>query len=141
MGVRRGSDRTVDFGEFSLDGDRLDVQIDFELTDLTEAMFCVGFVDESGSEVGVAASPMLRPGRSSGHVTCSIEPMPLRTGVYFPVVAILSEDGVVRDRWQLDRAVVIDRNGARSSPEGFGAVDIAAGWRTDGSVDGGRNGG
>jgi ABC-type polysaccharide/polyol phosphate transport system ATPase subunit len=131
----------VDIGEMSEDMDRLDVRIAFELTEVSEAVFCVGFVDESGREVGAAASPVHRPGRSNGEITCSIEPMPLRTGVYFPVVAILSGDGVIRDRWQLDRAVVVDRNGASSLPDGFGAVDISAGWRADGSDEAAKHDG
>ncbi len=129
----------VDIGEVSPDGDRLDVRIAFEFTDLSEAIFCVGFVDESGRDVGAAASPVHRPDHPVGEITCSIEPMPLRTGVYFPVVAILSGDGVIRDRWQLDRSVVIDRNGTSSLPDGFGAVDIPAGWHIGGSEEGARS--
>ena len=107
----------------------LDVTITFDASEVGEAVFCVGFVDESGREIGAAASPMLRIARE-GQITCRIEPLPLRSGIYFPVVAILSEDGVVRDRWQLDRAVVVDRNGDGTVPDGFGPVDIAADWST-----------
>jgi lipopolysaccharide transport system ATP-binding protein len=131
---------SVDFGAISNGSDALDVRIAYELSELAGAVFCVGFIDESGQEVGAAASPMLQVGTSRGQITCSIRPMPLRTGVYFPVVAILSEDGLVRDRWQLDRAVVIDRNGTGSLPDGFGAVDIAATWSQDASDDGERVG-
>ena len=130
---------SVDFGDVSSEGSQLDVQISFELSDVSQAIFSVGFIDESGTEIGAAASPLLQVGRSSGRITCSIRPLPLRSGVYFPVIAILSEDGLVHDRWQLDRAVVIDRNGAGSLSEGFGAVDIAAGWSSEASEE--RHGG
>jgi lipopolysaccharide transport system ATP-binding protein len=119
---------TVDIGDVSDGGDALDVRIEFELTDVERAVFCVGFIDESGREIGAAASPALDISRSSGEITCSFRPVPLRSGVYFPVIAIVSEDGLVHDRWQLDRAVVIDRDGAEALPDGFGSVGMSAGW-------------
>ncbi len=85
-------------------------------------------------EVGAAASPAIpvapaaaarSPARSG---RCRSDP-----AIYFPVVAILSEDGVVRDRWQLDRAVVVDRNGDGSSPKGSAPIDIGAGWSGSGT--------
>jgi lipopolysaccharide transport system ATP-binding protein len=121
----------VHVGEFSDRDAALDVRITFEASDVDRAVFCVGFVDEGGREVGVAASPALRIGGASGEITCQIKPLPLRTGVYFPVVAILSDEGLVRDRWQLDRAVVVDRNGDGTFPDGFGPVDITADWMTE----------
>jgi hypothetical protein len=93
----------------------------------------VGFIDESGREVGAAASPAVAVDPAGGEITCSIKPLPLRSGIYFPVVAILSEDGVIRDRWQLDRSLVIDRNGDGTLPEGFGAVDMSADWSPSGA--------
>jgi hypothetical protein len=115
-----------------IEGDHLDVRIVFEATELDRAVFCVGFIDESGREVGAAASPAVPVQASNGEITCSIRPLPLRSGIYFPVVAILSEDGVVRDRWQLDRSLVVERNGDGTLlPEGFGAVDLAAGWSSE----------
>ncbi len=112
-------------------GDVLDVRIVFEAPGTDTAIFCVGFVDEGGKEIGAAASPVLGIGRTGREVTCRIRPLPLRSGIYFPVVAILSEEGVVRDRWQLDRAVVIERNGIGSLPDGFGPVDLTADWISD----------
>lgn len=112
-------------------GNDLDVRIAFEVSDLERAVFCVGFIDESGKEVGAAASKAIAVDGSGGEITCSIRPLPLRSGIYFPVVAILSEDGVVRDRWQLDRSLVVDGNGAGGFLEGFGAVDLAASWSSD----------
>jgi hypothetical protein len=114
-----------------IEEDHLDVRIVFEATELDRAVFCVGFIDESGREVGAAASPAVPVPASNGEITCSIRPLPLRSGIYFPVVAILSEDGVVRDRWQLVRSLVVERNGDGTLPEGFGAVDLAAGWSSE----------
>ena len=44
------------------------------------------------------------------------------------MVAILSQDGLIRDRWRLDRAIVVERDGVPELPEGFGPVQIAAEW-------------
>jgi hypothetical protein len=63
-----------------------------------------------------------------GEVSCQINPLPLRSGVYFPVVAILSPEGLVRDRWKLDRAIVVDRNGEDLMSREFGPVAIPADW-------------
>ena len=120
----------VHLGDVSAD-DALDVRIAFQASGVDRAIFCLGFVDESGREIGAAASPALAVARSAGEVTCRIRPLPLRSGVYFPVVAILSDDGVIRDRWQLDRPVVVDRNGAGTVPDGFGPIDIHADWSSD----------
>jgi hypothetical protein len=44
-------------------------------------------------------------------------------------VAILSADGVVRDRWKLERAVVVDRVGdGEVLADAFGPLEIAATW-------------
>lgn len=110
---------------------RLDVRIAFEARSLDRAVFCVGFVDEGGAQVGSAASQPLPVDRLGEAVMCTIQPLPLRSGIYFPVVAILSEDGLVRDRWQLDRAVVIEGNGDRPALDDFGPVDISASWWAD----------
>jgi hypothetical protein len=117
----------VHVGEVDGDGAALDIRIAFDVSDVERAIFCVGFIDENGTEIGAAASPALSVNGSTGEIVCSIRPLPLRSGIYFPVVAIVSEDGVVRDRWQLDRAVVVDRNGDESL-DGFGPIDISADW-------------
>ncbi len=118
----------VHVGEVAQGGTEIDFRIAYEDSELDRAIFCVGFIDEGGHEIGAAASPSLALHKPSGEITCTIRPIPLRSGIYFPVVAILSEDGTVRDRWQLDRSVVVDRNGSGSLPEGFGPVNLAAGW-------------
>jgi hypothetical protein len=46
------------------------------------------------------------------------------------VVAILSADGLVRDRWKLDRAIVVERNGELVLAE-FGPIEIAGDWSSD----------
>ena len=122
----------VHVGEVSEPEDALDVRIAFEVLELDQAIFCVGFVDESGREVGVAASPAVSVSRPGGEITCTIRPLLLRTGIYYPVVAVLSDEGVVRDRWQLDRSLVIDKRGADELADGFGPVDIPAVWSSNG---------
>ncbi len=42
---------------------------------------------------------------------CQMTPVPLWPVMHFLVIAILSMDGRVRDRWRLDRAIVVDGNG------------------------------
>jgi ABC-type polysaccharide/polyol phosphate transport system ATPase subunit len=106
----------------------LNVRITFEAKDLSKARVCVGFVDERGTNLGAAVSPEVVIEDGRGAVVCSINPLPLRSGVYFPVVAIVSPDGLVRDHWMLDRAVVVERNGAWPVSEGFGPVEIHGSW-------------
>jgi ABC-type polysaccharide/polyol phosphate transport system ATPase subunit len=120
----------VHVGSHSSERDEIDVRIAYEVSDVDRAVFCVGFADESGREIGGAASPPISVGRPGGEISCTIRPVPLRQGIYFPVVGILSEDGTVRDRWQLDRSIVIERNGDGAFRDGFGPVDMVAGWST-----------
>jgi hypothetical protein len=106
----------------------IEIAIRYEASELDEGRFCVGFVDEAGQEIGAAASPVLPLRGTGGDLRCVITPLPFWSGIYFPVVAIMSPDGVVRDRWKLDRAVVIDRNGASEFVDAFGPVAINAEW-------------
>lgn len=117
----------VHIEETAREGGAFEVAISYESSELDRAVFCVGFVDESGTQIGAAASPPLPLDTGRGSVTCSIPRMPLRDGIYFPVVGILSPDGQIRDRWRLDRAVVVDRDGA-SLVDTFGPVAIEADW-------------
>jgi hypothetical protein len=105
----------------------LEVAISYEAPTLDLGIFLIGFVDETGREVGAATSPPLSLQRENGAVRCLIRPLPLRAGIYFPVVAILSLDGLVRDRWKLDRAVVIEADGEVGIND-FGPVAIAGSW-------------
>jgi ABC-type polysaccharide/polyol phosphate transport system ATPase subunit len=105
----------------------LEFTISYESKELERAVFCVGFVNESGQEIGAAASPEVNVTKR-GVITCAIRPAPFRSGIYFPVAAILSTDGQVHDRWRLERAIVVDRNGEVGSAQDFGPVEIRATW-------------
>jgi lipopolysaccharide transport system ATP-binding protein len=117
----------VNMSDPSKEQGNLDVAISYEAPTLELGVFCIGFVDEGGREIGAAVSPPLSLRNDKGAIHCSIRPLPLRAGIYFPVVAILSPDGMVRDRWRLDRAVVIDGDGEVGISD-FGPVDISAAW-------------
>jgi ABC-type polysaccharide/polyol phosphate transport system ATPase subunit len=117
----------VNISEPSEERSSLEVAISYEAPSLDRGIFCIGFVDESGREIGAAASPLLSLQKERGAVQCSIRPLPFRSGIYFPVVAILSPDGIVRDRWKLERAVVVDGNRGLDFND-FGPVDIPAAW-------------
>lgn len=118
----------VHFDQRNGDGSALAVDIAFEAPAIDEAVFCVGFVDEGGRELGAATSPTVRVPGERGEVRCTISPLPLRNGIYFPVVAILSADGMVRDRWKLERAVVVDRDDEGVLADAFGPLEISATW-------------
>jgi ABC-type polysaccharide/polyol phosphate transport system ATPase subunit len=113
-------------------GSRLDVSIAYQRDALDAApmVFSIGFTDESGRDIGSVASPLIPLTAKKGALRCAISPLPLRSGIYFPVVAILSEDGLVRDRWKLDRAIVVERNGEMVLTD-FGPIDIAGEWSSD----------
>jgi lipopolysaccharide transport system ATP-binding protein len=117
----------VNISERAEEPTELEVAISYEAPALDSGIFCIGFIDEAGREIGAAASPLMSLKKGNGAVNCSIRPLPFRSGIYFPVVAILSEDGLVRDRWRLDRAVVIDGDGETGIGE-FGPVNIPAAW-------------
>jgi len=106
----------------------LNVSVTFHANDLSKARVCVGFADERGTNLGAAVSPEISIEHGTGAVRCSINPLPLRSGVYFPIVAIVSPDGLVRDHWILDRAIIVERNGAWPVTEGFGPVEIHGSW-------------
>lgn len=116
----RVSEPTADAG--------VDLVISYEAEELDSAVFCVGFTDDEGHELGAAASPPIPLNGGRGEVRCTISPLPLRAGIYFPVVAILSGDGRIRDRWRLDRAIVVDRRAAGDLAEPFGPVAVPASW-------------
>jgi ABC-type polysaccharide/polyol phosphate transport system ATPase subunit len=109
------------------DGSGVEFAIDYEADGIDSAHFCVGFVDEAERDIGASISPIVRLVGSDGGIRCRIRPLPLRSGIYFPVIAIMTPDGLVRDRWRLDRAVVVDRERDEVS-EIFGPVEIEASW-------------
>jgi ABC-type polysaccharide/polyol phosphate transport system ATPase subunit len=110
------------------DGRGLEMEVSFEATELDHGVICVGFLDESSHEVAAIESPTLRFSRGPGSVSCRVASFPLRTGLYFPTVGILSNDGIVRDRWQLDRPIAIDGAHDRSLSADFGVVAIDSMW-------------
>ena len=103
------------------------VSITYDTAGLVEGVFSIGFIDESGNELGAATSSVVTLDSVAGSVRCVIDPFPFRPGIYFPVVAILSAEGRVEDRWRLDRAVVIERSDNGPSLD-FGSVTISADW-------------
>jgi ABC-type polysaccharide/polyol phosphate transport system ATPase subunit len=118
---------TVHFEEPDPDEQTLDITITYRASGMERGFFCVGFVDEAGREIGAASSPSIELAEA-GTVRCQIQQSSFRSGIYFPVAAILSSDGQVQDRWRLDRAVIVSRNGDTVGAEVFGPVDIPADW-------------
>jgi ABC-type polysaccharide/polyol phosphate transport system ATPase subunit len=107
---------------------KVDIEIRYERSTADRAVFCVGFEDESQREVGAAASPLMALSGSGGSVNCSIRPLPFWPGIYFPVVAIVSQNGQVEDRWKLERALVVTGEADVSLVEEFGPTRIHAEW-------------
>jgi ABC-type polysaccharide/polyol phosphate transport system ATPase subunit len=104
------------------------IRIEYQSDGPGQAIFSVGILDESGREIGgVQSRPvMLRTG--AGEVECALRSDSLRPGIYFPIVSIASVEGVVRDRWHLERAIVLDGVTAQSALE-LGPVKFPARWR------------
>lgn len=109
-------------------GASIDVSIHFEADELKKATFYVGFVDEEGREIGAAASPLLPLAGGGGVVHCRISPPPFWSGVFFPVIGIVSDEGIVCDRWKLDRPIVVEENGHAEVADTFGPVRLVGEW-------------
>ena len=127
-GIGGASIKGVRFNEHNGNGAPLELTIAYEASLDDQAVFLVGFSDDSGREVGGAASTPRSLNLPRGEIRCEVASLPLRSGTYFPTVAILSSDGRVRDRWKLDRAIVVDRNGEAEAPDTFGPLAIRATW-------------
>jgi hypothetical protein len=84
------------------------------------------FVDETGEVIAGAVSAPMAFDRE--HLSCRMDRLPLRDGIYFPVVTVRSDHGSVLDRWKLDRAVVIDRSTPDADAAAFGIVELTADW-------------
>ncbi len=93
-----------------------------------DGFLSVGFEDEEGHEIGGSLSSLIRLDDGLSSVTCTIPTLPLRPGVYFPVVAVFTPEGTVCDRWRLDRAVVVELNGKPVVGREFGQLEVAARW-------------
>jgi ABC-type polysaccharide/polyol phosphate transport system ATPase subunit len=110
----------------------IQVVISYSATDVDRGVVCIGFLDEAGREIGVTTSAPVSL-NDGGALNCSIDSRVLREGIYFPVVAILTPDGQIRDKWRLDRAIVIEANGEVALDD-FGSVNIPAEWRSGTNV-------
>jgi ABC-type polysaccharide/polyol phosphate transport system ATPase subunit len=124
----------VHIDDSSADG-LIEVSLEYADCQMGRAIFCVGFLDASGRELGAAASPVVEGLVERGDVRWTIDALPFRPGIYFPVAAILSSDGTVLDRWRLDRALVIDTDVGGPDLEDFGPLDIGGGWRVASNLD------
>ena len=118
-------------GDVPVNGQAFDVSISYDVDTLEEGVFLLGFIDEMGHELGAALSQPMKLAKGKGTMKCTIERLPFRSGIYFPVVAVLAPDGTVRDRWRMERALVVD-HGDEGEIDGFGPIDIASNWGTDG---------
>jgi ABC-type polysaccharide/polyol phosphate transport system ATPase subunit len=105
-----------------------DFRIAYESRRPELARFAVGFIDESEREVGASISPAMSVQSGNGAIQCTMRELPLRPGIYFPVVAVTSSEGIIQDRWRLDRAVVIEADGNDMFEGSLGSVELAAEW-------------
>lgn len=118
----------VDFGDAESHAAAMMIEVRYQRITANEALFCIGFQDEGEREIGAAISPLMPLANVEGVVRCTIDPLPFQPGIYFPVVAILSSDGKIEDRWKLGRAVVVDGVGQMAVIDQFGPLRIPAQW-------------
>jgi ABC-type polysaccharide/polyol phosphate transport system ATPase subunit len=112
-----------------LDTDRsLRIAINYQGGGIDAGTFGVGFIDDAGRELGASMSEQVPFSPHAGLAECVFSPVPLHAGIYFPIIAIMSADGVVRDRWRLDRPIVIDAKDDGHRGEGLGPVALPASW-------------
>ena len=112
-------------------GASVDVTVAYEVTEPKRMVVAVGFIDEQETEIGSSVSDPIDAVPGTETLRCRIEQIPLREGIYFPIVAIVDEEGLVLDRWRLERAVVIESSGRDAAVAALGPVRIAATWRTE----------
>jgi ABC-type polysaccharide/polyol phosphate transport system ATPase subunit len=93
-----------------------------------EAILSIGFQDEEGREIGGCVASMGALGHGAEAAVCRIPELPLRPGIYFPVISILASDGLVRDRWRMERAVVVEVNGKPVVGRDLGSLEVPAAW-------------
>ncbi len=106
----------------------LDVQIAWSGDALEERILSVGFQDEEGREIGGCVASMGKVAEGADTVMCHIPSLPLRPGIYFPVISILDPDGLVRDRWRMERAIVVEVNGKPVVSGDLGSMEVPAAW-------------
>jgi ABC-type polysaccharide/polyol phosphate transport system ATPase subunit len=113
----------------TVDGRGVDVTIRFDTrASIDRACFSVGFIDEGGHELGASVSWPVDLEASRGVITWRIERLPLRPGVFFPVVCVLSPEGSILDRWKLDRPVVLEMDGEVDLGLELGPTDFGGEW-------------
>ena len=112
----------------SSEGKGLAVTIRFDARSEGTGYLSVGLIDEGGHEIGASISPEIQLRPDAGEVRWEIEQLPVRPGIYFPVVCILSSAGQVLDRWKLERAVVIDLNGHPGFASELGPTEFHGAW-------------
>ena len=107
----------------------LDVKVAWTGDAVDEGILSVGFQDEEGREIGGCVAPIgAVGGGGDAAVMCRIPSLPLRPGIYFPVISILASDGRVRDRWRMERAIVIEVNGKPALSGDLGPMEVPAVW-------------
>jgi lipopolysaccharide transport system ATP-binding protein len=106
----------------------VEITIDVEASVAKRITLTVGFLDENERELGSAVSSVIASPPGHASVRCSISPLPFREGIYFPVVAVIDDEGLVLDRWRLERAVVVEELGEDRGGAPFGPVRISAEW-------------
>jgi ABC-type polysaccharide/polyol phosphate transport system ATPase subunit len=109
---------------------RIELEIHFRTEEARQVALCVGFLDEAGREVGVSQSPTRSVDAGVSCVVCTVAPMTLRPGLYFPVVAVFGPDGSVHDRWRFERAVVVEAAGELPG-HSVGPIVYPATWSSE----------
>ena len=104
------------------------VTMKYQADSVRRMHFSIGFIDESGFEIGSSLSPEFYLEREAGSVCWETENLPLRPGIYFPVLAIVSPEGDLLDRWKLERAVVFDVNGGADVSAELGPAELGGTW-------------
>jgi hypothetical protein len=126
--------QSVHFSEPDQVTSHLDVTISYATAALERAIFCVSFIDEAGQQVAATASQVLPLSEVGASVRCGIDMGRFRPGLYFPVVTILSDIGVVRDHWQLEKPVVVDGHG-ESAIASLAPVTVDGSWSVVEALD------
>jgi lipopolysaccharide transport system ATP-binding protein len=116
----------VDEAHVDQSGPRLEVRIHFSEASIESVIFSVGLVAESGFEIGGSTSQAVQISNGARMARCLIDPLPLTAGIYFPVVSVRSPDGQIRDRWKLEKAIVIDDE--FGVPPDIGPVRLLGDW-------------
>lgn len=118
----------ADFKQPAASARSLTVRMKYEVSSPRATLFSVGFIDEEGFEVGSSLSPEYRLETKFGSVSWEIGQLPLRPGIYFPVVSVLSPKGDILDRWKLEQPVVLEVNGSADVRAELGPAEFGGAW-------------